>query len=434
MSSNGQYQTAVHGNGQIYTSSNTGVTWVARNTAIGNKQWRGISMSSSGQYQTAAVSLEFIYTSTDFGVTWVVRNTSFSVGTRGWLGIAMSSNGIYQTAMANNNYIHTSNTLIDISVNNIAIYDTSSIMITPVGSNNSNGTNNTVNTIQYDASNQLLYVGGNFTTTSDASNTSQSSNDSAVWNLQTNRWSRFGSIISNGTNSTIRALVYNENKLYVAGDFTSISGESFNLSSNRLGIWNTLTNSWSLFGIPGSTSNGINSTPYAIALNPNTKQIYVGGDFTTVYDSRNTAITANKIVTWDLSRNQWAGLGGYSSNGTNSYVYASAYDSVKNVVYCGGSFTIVYDSSNIQLTANNIAVWNINGQYWSTLGLPGTKNGTNSSINTLVMDSSNQKLYVGGYFTGVKDGVQSDISANYIAIWDASLNRWATIGRKKDIE
>lgn len=54
MSSDGHYQAILGGYqnnpGQIYTSSDYGATWTARES---NRYWKKISMSSNGAYQTA---------------------------------------------------------------------------------------------------------------------------------------------------------------------------------------------------------------------------------------------------------------------------------------------------------------------------------------------------------------------------------------------
>ena len=88
----GQYQTAPIYGGQIWTSSDYGVTWNARET---NRNWLRIFMSSSGQYQTVVIRDGNIWTSSDYGVTWTSRADS-----RPWYGISISSTGQYQTAIA----------------------------------------------------------------------------------------------------------------------------------------------------------------------------------------------------------------------------------------------------------------------------------------------------------------------------------------------
>jgi hypothetical protein len=101
LSSSGQYQTAVvYTNGQIYTSSDYGVNWTARDSG---RNWYGVSLSSTGQYQTAVLNLGQIYTSSDYGVNWTARDSG-----RFWSSVSLSSTGQYQTAVSDGGQIYTS--------------------------------------------------------------------------------------------------------------------------------------------------------------------------------------------------------------------------------------------------------------------------------------------------------------------------------------
>jgi hypothetical protein len=100
LSSTGQYQSAIVNNGNIYTSTNYGVTWTSRNSA---RNWYSISVSSTGQYQSAVVWNGNIYTSSDYGISWTSRES-----TRNWWLIALSSTGQYQSAVVYGDYIYTS--------------------------------------------------------------------------------------------------------------------------------------------------------------------------------------------------------------------------------------------------------------------------------------------------------------------------------------
>jgi photosystem II stability/assembly factor-like uncharacterized protein len=76
VSADGLYQTAVStntGNGTIYTSSNYGVNWTARESS---RDWYSVSVSSTGLYQTAVAGNTPIYTSSDYGVNWTARDIS----------------------------------------------------------------------------------------------------------------------------------------------------------------------------------------------------------------------------------------------------------------------------------------------------------------------------------------------------------------------
>jgi hypothetical protein len=95
ISSTGQYQTTIKAGEQIYVSSNYGATWTAKASGLA---WTNITMSSTGQYQTAISWSQLtgtsIYVSSNYGATWT--NNTIDVG-NGLYYIAMSSTGQYQT-------------------------------------------------------------------------------------------------------------------------------------------------------------------------------------------------------------------------------------------------------------------------------------------------------------------------------------------------
>lgn len=99
-SSDGVKLAAVVHNGQIYTSADSGATWTARDS---NKTWRYIASSSDGVKLAATVNNGQIYTSTDSGVTWTARDSN-----RFWEGITSSSDGAKLAAVVNNGQIYTS--------------------------------------------------------------------------------------------------------------------------------------------------------------------------------------------------------------------------------------------------------------------------------------------------------------------------------------
>lgn len=108
ISSDGSRQTACATTDKIYVSTDYGVTWAPK--AITNN-WQDVSMSSDGQYQTAVSSGSFnrIYTSSDFGSNWTLRESA-----RAWLGCAVSSTGQYQAAVVFGGQIYES---VDFGVN-----------------------------------------------------------------------------------------------------------------------------------------------------------------------------------------------------------------------------------------------------------------------------------------------------------------------------
>lgn len=99
-SSDGTKLAAVVRNGQIYTSSDSGATWTARET---DRNWITITSSSDGAKLAAVVYGGQVYTSTDSGETWVARFIS-----QNWHGITSSSDGTKLAATVKSGNIWTS--------------------------------------------------------------------------------------------------------------------------------------------------------------------------------------------------------------------------------------------------------------------------------------------------------------------------------------
>ena len=100
-SSDGTKLAAVVSNGQIYTSTDSGVSWTARDS---NRDWVGIASSSDGTKLAALFGAAQIYTSSDSGVSW----TAQASGSRSWRSIASSSDGTKLAAVVFSGQIYTS--------------------------------------------------------------------------------------------------------------------------------------------------------------------------------------------------------------------------------------------------------------------------------------------------------------------------------------
>jgi hypothetical protein len=99
-SDDGNNLVAAVAGGFLYTSTNSGVTWTQRDSS---RNWISVASSSDGTKLLAAVSNGFLYTSTNSGVTWTQRDSS-----RLWTSVASSANGNHLVAVANNHQIYTS--------------------------------------------------------------------------------------------------------------------------------------------------------------------------------------------------------------------------------------------------------------------------------------------------------------------------------------
>ena len=93
--------------GYIYTSTDSGATWIEQ-TASGSRQWQSITSSSDGTKLAAGVYGGHIYTSNDSGETWTERQPTAGV-TRAWRSITSSSDGTKLAAVfSGSGYIYTS--------------------------------------------------------------------------------------------------------------------------------------------------------------------------------------------------------------------------------------------------------------------------------------------------------------------------------------
>jgi hypothetical protein len=85
--------------GQIYTSTDSGVIWTPRES---NRGWRAVASSADGTKLAAVVLGGQIYTSSDSGVTWTPREAN-----RIWSAVASSADGTKLVATADNGRIYT---------------------------------------------------------------------------------------------------------------------------------------------------------------------------------------------------------------------------------------------------------------------------------------------------------------------------------------
>jgi ribosomal protein L24E len=99
-SSDGMRLVASVDNGQLWVSIDGGVTWTARESARG---WRAVASSSDGMRLLASASGGQLWVSSDGGVTWTARESA-----RGWLALASSSDGLRLVAAASGGQLYVS--------------------------------------------------------------------------------------------------------------------------------------------------------------------------------------------------------------------------------------------------------------------------------------------------------------------------------------
>jgi len=213
-----------------------------------------------------------------------------------------------------------------------------------------------------------LYVGGEFTMTSDSG-------------VTLNRIAKYSSgvwlpLANNGLNGPVRALAVRGGDVYVGGDFTQTADGTLTL--NRIAKYDG--SAWS--ALP---NNGLNDTVRAIAVSGS--DVYVGGAFT---QTAVNGIVLNHIAKYN--GNAWSAL---ARQGLESAVYALAVSG--SDLYVGGHFTQTADGTVKDL--NFVAKYS--GGAWSALA----HNGLNGEVHALAVSGSD--LYVGGIFTETGDGTMA---------------------------
>jgi hypothetical protein len=103
-SEDGTKLAAILYNGNVWTSSDSGITWTER-PASGARYWSDIASSSDGTKLVALAYPGGIWTSSDSGVTWTER---VSAGYRDWGAVASNADGATLVASWNNGNISVS--------------------------------------------------------------------------------------------------------------------------------------------------------------------------------------------------------------------------------------------------------------------------------------------------------------------------------------
>lgn len=195
------------------------------------------------------------------------------------------------------------------------------------------GVNGTVNAMVADASNQIIYIGGNFT----QSTTGNTCNYIAAYisGIAGYDWISLGT----GTNGPINTMVLRNGKLYVGGKFTmagSVGVSNIAVYDITLGQWQAL-------------AAGINDEVLALAFYNN--ELYAGGKFSTAvtkwngtaWQTINNNMILGEVRALDVYNNQLV-IGGDFDIATGAQrQHAIAYDGTQLQILGYGTVTPVND-------------------------------------------------------------------------------------------
>ena len=233
----------------------------------------------------------------------------------------------------------------------------------------------------------------------------------------TGQWNKLGA--SGGTlSNSVYTITINGSDVFLGGAFTNANGLP---AADDIVKWDSVSDTWSALGSASSGNGSLNGGVDAILVKGS--DVYVGGTFDNVKDGATVLTAADYIAKWDGSH--WSALSdnGSSNGSLNSPVNVMA--SVGSDIYVGGEFTDVYDGSNGLWAADYLTRWD--GTHWYAVGNNGAGNGSlNNSVHALAVSGTD--LYVGGGFTDVKNGLTPLTAADRIAKWDTLGGTWSALG------
>ena len=316
-----------------------------------------------------------------------------------------------------------------ISVSNIAYWDVNTLSWSQLSGDSGsggNGTNAPVYTLKYNSTNNLLYVGGNFTRIQmPETSFTKDAYFIATWDVSNLQWQP----VSNGTNGTVYALEKRENDIVVGGAFTVVDYLHLNISAFYMAILTGGTD-WNPAG-----SNDIKGPVRCISYDINNPTLlYFGGEFTKMTMHSSDLFTYVKHIASADPTNSYKFEAipinpGQNSNGTNDIVYAidtMRYEETgQPIIIAGGAFTKTYynstlPESNIQ-NANYVAYWDISKSPetgWFNLFSPIPK--LSDNVYSVVYKGSD--IYVGGNFNNI-----ITTTINHIVRWNIDDELWYPI-------
>lgn len=176
-----------------------------------------------------------------------------------------------------------------------------------------------------------LYVGGTFARAGDTDVRSL-----AALDLATGEWSDLGGgVLRAGTADltdpgTVRALALAGSALHVGGRFDTVAGHV----TNSFATLDTATGVWRTYG-PGVCDEEFTGTVHALAVDPATGDVAVGGSFTSA-----SGVHAWNVAVLDAAAGGFRRLGDVTSYG-GKYAEVAALAFAGGRLHLGGSFTSV---------------------------------------------------------------------------------------------
>ena len=180
------------------------------------------------------------------------------------------------------------------------------------------------------------------------------------------------------TNGKVRALAPAAGKVFLGGEFTKVrpSGAAAGTSETTRTYLAAAT---AATGALDTTFNHtLNGIVRALALSPDAKTLYVGGDFTTV-----DGATRNRLAAFDVA------TGALTSWAPSSSGYVNALAASPTRVYAGGAFSRLA----------GVATTNLGAVTTTGAAVPGFVANANNVIYAIAVSPAYDKLFLGGAFS-----------------------------------
>ena len=278
-----------------------------------------------------------------------------------------------------------------VPVENIAVYDLNAKTWKHIGE----GIPQVATSIAVDEDKEIVYVGGVFSKVGKGEN-AINANNIAAYNISENKWYSLG----DGLNRDCTSIVIDKtNKLLYAGGSFTHSGSNV---MKHVAVYDTEKNEWS--ALKGGSLNG----PCRVLLKPTEDELYLGGLFT---HAGNNDLHVSYIASYNLKTNTWSDLEG----GLQGYCNAIAFDSDKQKLYVGGTFTSVGFKSKA-VDAHHVVEYDIKNKKWNDMD-----GGLNNIVHSIFYDDTNKCIYVGGTFTRT---FEDNLQLNYIAKYEPEKEKW----------
>jgi hypothetical protein len=280
-----------------------------------------------------------------------------------------------------------------------------------------------------------LYVGGDFTDPRNGFSTVSAADYIAKWDGS--NWSALGGSSSGpwgSLNAGVNAIAVDANgRVYAGGEFTNAKNGGTTVPQADYVAYFESGNWYGMGGV--ELGNGaLNGPVYALALYTPTYGIFVGGNFTDVWDDGEPGNPSDGaydpesdyVVIWSSGAG-WEDLAAEGAGGAlNNAVYALAFENVvTDMLYVGGSFTDAENYGTPLPAADYIAGVNLETLAWSALGAGSGGNGSlNGAVVALTLSGSD--VYAAGYFSNVNNGGAANTAADYVARFNAGT--WYSLG------